>query len=219
MVNKDYILRLAEKFGRTLAIILHLREYNQYEEALIYIDDLFLQAVGLTSSFINSVSDDMLLQAISPLGVLNVDKCLWIAALLKAEGSVYEDQAKTTESYYRYLKSLHMFLTALSHEVAIQESDFYLETEELFNKLEEYELPLQIKSKLFSYYEQVGRYDKAENILFEIIEGDGVAKEQFDRGRAFYTRLAKKNDADLLAGNLSREEVEEGRAQLEDHIL
>ena len=35
MINKDYILRIAERFGKELAILLHLRERNQFEEALI----------------------------------------------------------------------------------------------------------------------------------------------------------------------------------------
>jgi len=37
----------------------------------------------------------------------------------------------------------------------------------------------------------------------------------YARGIAFYHRLATKSDAALSAGNFSREEVEEGLAQLE----
>ena len=51
MINKDYILRLAEQLGRTLAIILGLRKYNQQEEALIYIDSVLLKTTGMTSRF------------------------------------------------------------------------------------------------------------------------------------------------------------------------
>src|SRR5437868_14978765 len=87
MINKDYILRMAERVGRALAIILGLRKANRFEEALIYIDDLFLQAVGMTSSFINSVTEETLLHMLSPLGKLDLNKCLWVAALLKAERS------------------------------------------------------------------------------------------------------------------------------------
>ena len=45
---------MAERFGRYLAIIIGLRQSNKNEEALIYIDDLFLQTTGLTTGFINS---------------------------------------------------------------------------------------------------------------------------------------------------------------------
>ena len=214
MINKDYILRMAEKFGRAMAIILHLREYNKHEEALIYIDDLLLQATGLTSRFINSVSDEMLLQAISPLGMLNVDKCLWIAVLLKAEGEIYEEQGNSNESYYRFLKALHLYILALSHEATLQDTTLYSDIQELLNKLEDYELPLSTKEKLFPYYEQIGHYDKAEDILFEVLDADATNNALFERGKAFYARLLTKNDTDLRVGNLSKEEVEEGLAQL-----
>ena len=218
MVNKDYILRIAEKFGRALAIILHLRKYNKHEEALIYADDVLLQMTGLTSSFINSVSDEMLIQAISPLGMLNVDKCLWIAVLLKAEGEIYEEMGNGNESYYRYLKSLGLYLLALSREATMQDTTFYSDIEELLNKLEDYELPLSMKEKLFPYYEHIGKYDKAEDTLFEMLDTDTANNAFLERGLAFYKRLRTKNDADLLLGNLSRDEVEEGLAQLEARI-
>lgn len=214
MINKDYILRIAERFGRALAIILHLREFNHLEEALLYIDDLFLQSIGLTSSFLNSVSEDVLLQMLSPLGALDIDKCLWIAVLLKAEGDIYEDKGTPKESYYRYLKALHLFLEALLREPALRYSDFYTNIDELCKKLEEYELPEKTRRKVFVYYEQIGRYAQAEDILFELLDSNPT-HAILEEGLSFYTRLRAKNTADLLAGNLSREEVVEGMARLQ----
>ena len=216
MINKDYILRIAEKIGRSLSIILGLRKYNQHEEALIYIDDLLLKTVGLTSRFINSLSDETLIATISPLGVLNIDACLWIASLLKAEGEIYEeDLGKSSESYYRYQKSLALFLEAVLHEHIPTDADLYTDIKQLLKKLEDYELPTPLKSKLFAYYELIGQYARAEDTLFDLLEG-GNNREMVEPGRAFYTRLLAKSDADLQAGNLTREEVEEGMEQLEE---
>src|SRR5438552_1035893 len=214
MINKDYILRLAERIGRYLAIILGLRKANRSEEALIYIDDLFLQAVGMTSSFINSVTEETLLHMLSPLGELDINKCLWVAALLKAEGEIYEDQDNGKESYYRYLKSLRLFLEVQLHERTLSTSNFYVETEDLLQKLKEYELPDTIQGKLISYYELTGRYAKAEDTLFELLETDHANRGIIQQGIAFYQRLQIKSDFDLTAGNLSRDEVEEGLAEL-----
>jgi hypothetical protein len=214
MINKDYILRIAERVGRALAIILGLRKLNKQEEALIYIDDLLLQTVGLSSTFINSLSEEMLVKTFSPMGVLNADACLWAASLLKAEGEIYEDMGKSSESYYRYLKSLHLLLAVLLYEHLENDSDFARAAEDLLNRLDEYELPATTRNKLFSYYEHTSRYGKAEDIFYELLEGDHPGRELLEQGQAFYLRLLAKSDDELTRGNLSREEAQEGLAQL-----
>jgi tetratricopeptide (TPR) repeat protein len=214
MINKDYILRLAEHFGRSLAIILRLRQYNQHEEALIYIDDLFLKQVGLTSSFINSLSEEMLVKTFTLMGKLNIQSCLWSAVLLKAEGDIYSDLENPTESYYRYLKALHLFLAAHLQDPTTADVDLYQEVGVLQKHLDEYEIPAQTRSLLFAYYEQRGLYAKAEDVLFDLLETD-PKPEIFESGKAFYGRLQTRSVMDLRAGNLSQEEVSEGLAHLQ----
>ena len=83
-------------------------------------------------------------------------------------------------------------------------------------KLEEFELPFSLKSRLFRYFELTGSYNKAENTLLEMVESDEPnAQEMIEPGRAFYQRLLKKQDADLQAGGLTRQKVEEGLENLE----
>jgi hypothetical protein len=218
MVNKDYLLRLAEKVGRALATVIGLRAYNKDEEALIFIDDLLLKTVGLTSSFLNSLSEEMLVKTISPLDSLNVEACMWIASLLKAEGEIYESMENPAASYYRYHKALYLFLALILHEPVPNDSNIYSDIDILLDKLTDYELPAPTKNLLFAYYEHIGNYGKAEDTLFDLLEtpsGAGHNSPIYARGEAFYRRLLTKSDDELQAGNLSREEVEEGLAQLE----
>jgi tetratricopeptide (TPR) repeat protein len=215
LINKDYILRLAERLGRELAILLGLGKREKYQEALIYIDDLLLRMSGFTSRSINALSEDLLVKALSPLGILNAEACLWIATMLKAEGQIYEDQANINESYYRYLKSLHLFLTALQHEPIEDHRLFSTEIGELVVKLEDYELPPHLKKQLFRYYEYSGQYAKAEDTLFELLEQSPANQEIPAQGLAFYERLLVKSDADLQMGHFSRSEVDEGIAHLQ----
>lgn len=215
MVNKDYILRLAESFGRTLSIILGLRKFNKNEEALIYIDDVFLKTVGLTSGFINSLPEDMLVRAFSPMGQLNIESCLWAAVLLKAEGEIYEEMGNANESYYRYVKALHLFLAALTREPSIQDTDLHMQTTTLLDRLAGYDLPTSTKRLLFAYYEHFGQYNKAEDTLFEMLETAQADQAIFEHGRAFYARLQARSDDDLLISNFSRDEIKEGLEHLE----
>lgn len=218
MMNKDYILRIAERFGRALAIILHLRQSNKYEEALIYIDDIFLQTTGFTSSFVNSASEEMLLQMISPLGILNVQKCMWIALLLKEEGDTYVEMGNEDESYYRYLKSLHFFLEAAKNSSEAKDIDIASAIEYDLSALEAFELPQKTKLAVFSYFDSMGQYARASDIIFEMIKtGEGpVDVGVVEQGRVYYERLRSKSNTELEAGGMSREKVEQRLAQLEE---
>jgi hypothetical protein len=216
MINKDYILRIAERFGRELAILLHLRQRNQFEEALIRVDDLYLNSLGLTIGFVNSISEEVLLTLISPLGALDSEKCVWVAILLKVEGDIYDDQDKSDEAYYRYLKSLFFYIEVSLHNTDLDGLNIVQEIENILDKLEEYELPLKTKNQLFRYYERMGHYDKAEDMLFEIARAKADDYHMLAPGTIFYERLLQKTHSDLAAGNLSREEAKEGLVELQE---
>lgn len=215
MINKDYILRLAERFGRTLAIILHLRKFDRNEEALLFIDEELFRATGLTSGFLNTLDEHTLVEALSTLGRPNIEACLWTAVLLKAEGEIYEAKGSESESYYRYVKALHLFLHIHLHVPIEDTEDLRDEVQVLISKLNEYELPRPTRQLLFTYQEHCGFYARAEDILFELLEASHDNMETLQKGRDFYKRLALKSDADLEAGDFSREEITEGLAQLE----
>ncbi len=97
---------------------------------------------------------------------------------------------------------------------AIKESPYFVETEEILARLDAYELPVKTKRQVMEYYEKTGRYARAEDLLFELVETEPANAELFTQGLAFYARLQQKSDAELVAGNFSRAEVEEGMEQL-----
>lgn len=219
MINKDYILRLAEQFGRELAIIIGLRQRNQFEESLYAIDEMLLRTTGFTSSLINTTSEETLLNLLAPLGKLNVEKCLWIIVLLNEEGESYIALERPDDAYYRYLKSLNLSLELLVRGYNVRDIDLLPFAETLLSKLTDYEIPAQTREKLSQCYEQAGWYARAEDVLFEMIEDESVPDDEAKRiilyGKAFYQRLLSKSNADLQAGNLSRAEAQEGLTALE----
>src|SRR5579875_4146136 len=83
-------------------------------------------------------------------------------------------------------------------------------------KLHDYELPVKTSLKLLQYYENTGKFAKAEDVLFDTLNTHTPDKVVVQHGIAFYTRLRKKSDATLSGGNLSRVEVEEGLAKLKE---
>jgi len=156
MTQKDYILRIAEDVGRALAQIIYHQEIRDYQGALTLIDELFKQTVGAGSGFIHAISEETLLAMLSILGILNIEKALLIATLLKAEGDIYEDQSNPDAAYDSYLKSLNLFLEILLRDDKLHDLRVFPQVEELLGKLEEYELPLNTRRLLSQYYEQIG---------------------------------------------------------------
>ncbi len=156
MTQKDYILRIAEDVGRALAQIIYHQEIRDYQGALTLIDELFKQTVGAGSGFIHAISEETLLAMLSILGILNIEKALLIATLLKAEGDIYEDQSNPDAAYDSYLKSLNLFLEILLRDDNLHDLHVFPQVEDLLGKLEAYELPLNTRRLLSQYYEQIG---------------------------------------------------------------
>jgi hypothetical protein len=156
MTQKDYILRIAEDVGRALAQIIYHQEIRDYQGALTLIDEVFKQTVGAGSGFIHAISEETLLAMLSLLGILNVEKALLIATLLKAEGDIHEDQGNPDAAYDSYLKSLNLFLEILLRDDKLHDLRVFPQVEELLGKLEAYELPLNTRRLLSQYYEHIG---------------------------------------------------------------
>lgn len=215
MSQRDYILRIAEELGRALAQVLYSRQIQDYAAAHKLLDEQCKQAFGMGIGFMRSVPDETLLSMLTSFDTLDTEKCWLLAILLKAEGDIYQDQGNTSESYYSYVRSLNLVLEVLLRDTTTNGTAPVPELEDLLLRLSEFELPTRTRLLLFRYLDLTGKYARAEDVLFEMLEAgdpDGDLREQ---GTTFYQRLMRKSDAALSAGNFSREEVEEGLARLE----
>src|SRR6266487_5934310 len=154
MTQKDYILRIAEDVGRALAQIIYHKKIQDYQGALSLIDELFKQSVGMGSGFIHAVSEETLLAMLTVLGVLDLEKALMIAKMLKAEGDIYEEQGNPDAAYDSYLKSLNLFLEILLGDDHLHDLRVSPEVVDLLGKLDAYELPMDTRLLLSHYYEQ-----------------------------------------------------------------
>src|SRR5215471_9248006 len=131
MSQRDYILRIAEEFGRALAQVLYNKQIQDYAAAHKLIDELCKQAFGMGIGFMRSVPDETLLSMLTSFDRLDTEKCWLLAALLKAEGDIYQDQGNTSESYYSYVRSLNLILEVLLLDTTLNGTTTVPELEEL----------------------------------------------------------------------------------------
>jgi len=152
MLQNDYILRVAEDVDRALAQIIYQQDMRDYQGALSLIDEVCRQAVGTDSGFIHAISEETLLAMLTVLGVLDVEKALLIAKLLKAEGDIYEEQGNADGAYESYLTSLNLFLEIVLRDDHLHDLHVSPEIEDLLGKLEAYELPQNTRRRLLQLY-------------------------------------------------------------------
>jgi Family of unknown function (DUF6483) len=212
MISKDQTSSLVSRMTETLPRIEVLKKEQRYKEAIDEINETVRSELGLSPRFVKGVTEGDLLGMFRS-GLISPPRATALAKLLKERAEINWALGEPKNGLIRTVKALTLYLEAFDK---VQESaflDYYSDIETLAANLGEHKLPEPVLAKLFAYYETAGRYSKAEDLLFETLEASADAA-WVELGRQFYERLAAKSDAELAAGNLPREELEESRAEL-----
>ena len=220
MVKRDYLLRVIEQMGVAWAGVLRLaglRQGGQYEAAGQSIDQLLRQFLGLNSGALETVSAAGLISLIrlgrtagAGDGVV-AEKLLLLGALLREQAELHEAQGEADAAAASGLKALQIYLTVVVEE-GVNDERAVAAVAPLLDKLDEYELPFEIKDLLWRFHEQTGDFAKAEDALFDLLDD---APDLIPQGVEFYERLAALPDDELINGNLPRDEVAAGLAELQ----
>lgn len=209
MLQRDYFMRMTEMFAAVLTKVLFNKENKNYDIAQQEIETASKTIVGIDLNLIRLLSIEDILKLLKTSDVY-AGRCLITAELLKEYADVLELQSNINENFY--LKSLYLYIEALLTNELPAPKDYYFKINQLIAKLNSLEFPVDLKYKLFEYFEISGQYSKAEDILFELINEDPrIVRE---KAVLFYKRLQKKTNEELNRGNLSREEVKEGLEEI-----
>jgi hypothetical protein len=224
MFERDYIMRMITSFTAVVAQLMGLRKEMKHEQVFVVVNETLEKYFRMNSKMIQSLSDTDLLNLLKNNDELDNEKAITIAYLLKAEGESHEAIGSIDESYKRYLTSLTLYLAAVENDAYVDVINFHFEIDDLLERLQIYELPTQYKLQIFDYFVKTEQYDAAENKLFELIEAEPASElstslDFTKKGLRFYERLLLKDDAELIAGGLPRNEVVEGLTQFKQKVL
>lgn len=210
MLKRNLTAELVGKFNEALDKILECKKEGKIEEALSIIDNTLKDLFRLGSKFFKSFSNENLIDMVKTDGTINADKCIMMAKLLEEEAEIIEILGDSTEAFYINLKALNLFLEAyLNKDENCDLQNFFSDIDIIIEKVNDYKVPSIIQNKMVDYYVKSQNYDKAENILYEILEDNDFEKDVVKKGISFYEALLNKSDADLENGNLSKEEISE----------
>ncbi len=212
MITRDYFMRMIHQLVQVIARVLKLAQAQQYGDALEEVQRSSRQLLGMDVRLLTTLTDEEFVRLLSLGDRFDVEKCVVAGELLKLVGDVKEREGDQAERYHCYTTSLSLFLELLIRESGVLPREYFDEIELLIGKISEYQIPVGLQAKLFRYYEAVGRFDRAENLLFEVVEQD---PSFIGEGLKFYGRLRSKNDEELERGNLPRGEIAASERDLE----
>lgn len=216
MIHNDYILRMISQLAKVLAHIVQLREKGRDDDALREIDQSMQKLCGLNSQLVNSLSESSLIAALRGGASLDVGKCLVLAGLLKEEGDILTARDREDEAANRYLKSLSLYLEAMHDDARLHLPSYVERVQEVAAALEEFEIPVDIRTRLMAYYEMSGAFGAAEDVLFDMLDDEEA--NALDIGEEFYERMLALSDDELSSGDLPRDEVIEGLERVRSSI-
>jgi hypothetical protein len=216
MIYEDYILRMIRQFAQMLARTLRRIAAKQYSEALAEMDEAARQLLGVDLDTVMRLPHGQLttLLALGREAAVS-DRFAVLATLLQQAGVVHAAEDRFAQSREAFLKALHLVLAAWASRQGSALPDFTPAVGDLVAALKQNGLPLETNAALLGYYEQIGEFAKAEDALFEMLDGEPANADIIELGRGFYERLEQQSDTALAAGNLPRDEVAAGLAELQ----
>ncbi len=213
MFESDYILRMFSMLGRALARIIFFRETKNYDAALLEVDNTGRSLLGLNTDTIERLPVSDLKNVLGSDPSLAQSRLYTAGVLLKEKGEILELKDEDSDSAGLYLKALRLMTDEIKGIEEVDGRKGIANVDAVIGKLKDYELPSDMKRKLIDYYEYSGRFDKAEDVIFEMVdESASFAGE----GISYYERLLKRSDFELEAGHLPRAEAEDALRELNE---
>lgn len=197
--------------GRALARIIFFRETKSFDAALLEIDNTGKSLLGLNTDTIERLPTEGLKSVLGSDPQLLQSRLYTAGVLLKEKGEILELKNEDADSAALFLKSLRLMTEEINGIEEVDGNKAMANVNSLVERLDAYELPPELKRRLIDYFVYTGRFDKAEDLIFEVIDED---PSFVNDAVSIYDRLLLKPDGVLDSGNLPRKEVEEALGDL-----
>ena len=209
---------MIEQFVKVIEKVLLNKETGNYDSALDEIKNGYLGIFGIDKELIAMSSAGEIIALLKLRGKDKPKVFLMLAEFLKEEaelqklnGGLSLDKINDTKC-----KSLLLFLEAVINTTEFQNEQNYRSIDALLTETEKIDMSPERMIKTMHYFELKHEYAKAENILFDLIHLSPLTAAT--EGESFYNRLKLKSDEELMCGNFSRNEVQEGFSELRQRI-
>jgi hypothetical protein len=212
MINRDYILRMIEQLSRVLAKVLLMKQAKDFSQAAEEIKKAGKQLLGLNADAMELLADRDLIHLWTVNGEVDAGKCALASQLFKTQGDICRDVGDVDGMSRLYEKALSLVVEAINDLREDVPREIVETFEQLASDVDITALPVEFKKRIFHCWGTIGRYGKAEDVLFDIVkENCGYVNE----GKRFYQQILKRSDQELENGNLPRQEILQSLSELD----
>lgn len=236
-IEDDLIQRTLGELSAALVRLERRSEPAAVEAARDLLDRAYRRHLGVAGEVVRRLPSEQLLAVISSTGRVDAERAFLTAALLEVDAAIpiggIAGTPATTGSNLRLadvppaevasteapsgdvasllrLRALDLYTEAGSARVGV--SDLHERVRRVRAALLEHVLPEVSFDRLLRYLVHDGRFAAAEDLLFEWLEEHGATATLRAAGERLYDDLEGQTDERLLAGELPRDELAEGRA-------
>ncbi|UCD99922.1 MAG: hypothetical protein JSV42_04155 [Chloroflexota bacterium] len=207
MLTEDYFMRMINQMLAVLTKIITLRDTGLYNQAQDIINQSLEQLLGIPPDLLRQMDDQSLLNLLTTQEELVSDRLYMVANLYELEGTILHAQNRLSEAELDYARALTFYL-----EVALRDESQY--SNELTDKIEEMQsklinraLDTNIYIQLFDYYERLGKFALVEKQISNLLQSDEETTEIVPVLVEYYQSLLKKDDQELIAGGVTRDQI------------
>jgi hypothetical protein len=209
--QRDYLMRQIEQAARVVAVILKKALGGDPDEALGMFDEAYQPLLGISARVASTLTDEQLVSLLTSGSSPDIRRVAAALNVVKAEADVHALRGEQKAAASRYRRALSLAGYVAGHSDGLLEDE---QTTDLVERVEGLELSAEQRLSLARVLETLGRYADAEDVLFEVIDDKPDEAGPIDAGILFYQRLLARDDNELEAGNLPREEVKVSLAEL-----
>lgn len=221
MLREDYILSWIRRYIQWLVELMGFVRAQNHELALHRIDLMLRALLDCGPDSVTSLTDGEILARLT-LGdppQLVQEKFVVLAAVLEQLGLVFLEQNRQEVARDCFVKALHLVIGLKLRGATPQLTEYAPPLERLIERIRPMAVSERTWASLMILLEREGKFAKAEDALFMLLDAAPTNLEAIELGIEFYKRLAALSDEALVAGDLPRPEVESGLAELQDRLV
>jgi tetratricopeptide (TPR) repeat protein len=204
-------MRQIELAAQALARVLALAKGGKRDEAIGLFDEAYKPIAGVSGKVVATLDEEQLLTLLTSGSAPDPRRLTVAIELLVTEADLRAEAGEEQQAAAHYRRALGLTAYLAGHLGRLPDGDL---PRKLADRAGMLALTPAQRLHLARLHEALGQYGDAEDVLFEVLDDDPEATAAIDHGIAFYQRLLAKDDAELEAGNLPRDEVRSALAEL-----